>query len=103
MIGTSISQYRIVDTIGTGGMGEVYLARDSTLGRNVALKRPRQDLSKDRSFRQRLVAEARAASKLLHPNITTVFEVLEEDDMPWLVMEYVEGQVFAASSKSGAL
>jgi Tol biopolymer transport system component/tRNA A-37 threonylcarbamoyl transferase component Bud32 len=92
MIGKTISHYRIIEMVGVGGMGEVYRAHDSMLGRVVALKRPRQSTADSRVVNRRLIAEARASSKLLHPNITTVFEVLEDGDTPWLVMEFVEGQ-----------
>ena len=92
--GQSLSQdsgYVIVSEIGRGGMGIVYRAHDLKLGRMVALKRPKPEVMALPDFSRRFLREARTASKLLHPNITTVFAAYEEDGVPWLVMELVEG------------
>ncbi len=83
--------FEIVDELGRGGMGVVYRARDLKLEREVALKQPLPSLAADPNFHTRFMAEARTASKLMHPNITTVFEVFEEEGIPWLVMELIEG------------
>jgi len=72
-------------------MGVVYRARDLKLEREVALKCPHPDLLERPGFRQRFIGEARASSKLMHPNITTVFEVFEEDGVPWMAMELIDG------------
>ena len=86
-----IGSFEIIEELGRGGMGVVYRARDLQLDREVALKSPNPDLLERPGFRQRFMGEARASSKLMHPNIVTVFEVLEDNDVPWLVMELIDG------------
>jgi eukaryotic-like serine/threonine-protein kinase len=90
--GTVINHYRIVERIGAGGMGEVYLAEDTKLNRNVALKFLSQHLCQDEACRQRFEREAQAAAKLGHANIVAVYEVGEHKGRPFFAMELVEGR-----------
>ena len=89
--GRKVGRFRIIEEIGAGGMGVVYKALDEALGRHVALKCPRPDLNDAGTIRARFVREARAVSRLLHPNVVPIFEVFEVDDVPWLAMELVKG------------
>ena len=89
--GDTLGRYRIVDLIGSGGMGEVYLAEDTELQRRVAVKLFTRELPAG-GARDHLLHEARAASALSHPNVCTVFEVGESEGRPYIVMEYVEGR-----------
>ena len=86
-----VSHYRIVEKIGAGGMGEVYLARDTKLDRQIALKFLPAHMMTEESHRTRFVREARAAAKLNHPNIVTIHEVGEFEERPFFAMELVEG------------
>jgi Tol biopolymer transport system component/serine/threonine protein kinase len=90
--GSVISHYRIKELIASGGMGEVYKAVDLRLGRVVALKVPSPDLIGNLKAHQRFMREARAASLLSHPGICTIFEVGQEGELCFIVMEYVEGR-----------
>jgi serine/threonine protein kinase/tetratricopeptide (TPR) repeat protein len=90
--GTVINHYRIIDKIGAGGMGEVYLAEDTKLNRKVALKFLPLHLCQDPDCRTRFKREAQAAAKLNHPNIVTIYEVSEFNGRPFFAMEHVEGQ-----------
>jgi serine/threonine protein kinase len=90
--GTIVSHYRIISKIGAGGMGEVYLAEDTKLNRNVALKFLPLHLCQDDDCRARFKREAQAAAKLDHPHIVTIHEVNEFGDRPFFSMTYVEGQ-----------
>jgi len=90
--GTVIGHYRIVEKIGAGGMGEVYLAEDTELNRKVALKFLSSHLCQDADCRARFKREAQAAAKLNHPNIVTIYEVSESNSRPFFAMEHVEGQ-----------
>ena len=90
--GQRVKHYQIVNLIGEGGMGEVYLATDTILGRRVALKVLPTFVSKDPERLRRFTQEARAASRLSHPNVCVVHEIGETDDgRPFIAMEYVEG------------
>ena len=91
-IGQLISRYRLLQKLGQGGMGDVYLAEDTVLGRPVALKFLSGSLLRDSERRSRLFREARAAALIDHPNVCTVHEIDEIDGHPFLVMAYVEGQ-----------
>jgi serine/threonine-protein kinase len=91
-IGTSVGPYRILSHLGSGGMGEVWLAEDTRLQRRVALKMVRPAGPEDRASRERLMREARAAAALNHPHIATVHDVLEEQGEVVVVFEYVEGE-----------
>lgn len=91
-IGTSVGPYRILSHLGSGGMGEVWLAEDMRLQRRVALKMVRPASLEDRGSRERLMREARAAAALNHPHIATVHDVLEEQGEVVVVFEYVEGE-----------
>jgi eukaryotic-like serine/threonine-protein kinase len=92
LIGRSIGRYTIERFLGRGGMGEVFLARDSLLGRRVALKTLSQSSMADAERIRRFNQEARAASTLNHPNIVTVYEIGEADGMQFIAAEFIEGE-----------
>ena len=92
MIGKTILHYKVVRKLGEGGMGEVYLAEDTRLDRQVALKFLSEQFASDKSFKARFKREAQAAAALNHPNIITIHEVAEHQDRPFIAMELVEGE-----------
>ncbi len=94
--GHRLGAYEILSPLGAGGMGEVYRARDTRLGRDVAIKVLPADRLTDESRRRRFVQEARAASALNHPNIVTIYEIESADGADFMVMEYVPGKTLDA-------
>src|SRR5947207_15874517 len=101
--GTRLGPYEIVSPLGAGGMGEVYRAKDTRLGRDVAIKVLPQHLSSAPEVRARFEREARTVSGLNHPNICTLFDVGSENGEDYLVMELVEGETLAQRLTRGAL
>ncbi|HEV2893187.1 MAG TPA: serine/threonine-protein kinase, partial [Actinomycetota bacterium] len=96
-------RYRLVRRIATGGMGEVWQADDTVLGRQVALKVLVAELAADDRATRRFVREARATARLAHPNVARVFDFGRDGDAPFLVMELLEGETLAARLASGPL
>src|SRR6476620_5473512 len=90
--GTKFGRYEILSQLGKGGMGEVYLAKDTKLDRNVALKILPAELASSRERMLRFVQEAKAAAALNHPNVAHVYEISEHDGLNFIAMEYVEGR-----------
>lgn len=103
MIGSTFGRYRILEKIGQGGMGEVFLAEDGTLHRKVALKFLPEALAASPESRERFLVEARAAAALSHPNICVIHEVDEVGDRPFIAMEYVEGETLQDAIRSGSM
>ena len=101
--GDKLGPYEILNPLGSGGMGEIYSARDSRLGRIVALKILAGRIMDETANRRRFEREARAISNLNHPNICILHDVGRDNDTDYLVMEYVEGQTLAERLKSGPL
>jgi serine/threonine-protein kinase len=104
MVGRRLRQYLITASLGRGGMGEVWLARDTTLERDVAIKTlPAADDEDAATRKERFVREARAASALNHPNIITIYEINTDQDVDFIAMEYVEGRTLADLLQQGPL
>jgi eukaryotic-like serine/threonine-protein kinase len=101
--GTKLGPYEITSPLGAGGMGEVYRARDTRLGRDVAIKVLPQHLSANPEVRARFEREARTVSSLNHPNICTLYDVGREGETDFLVMELIEGETLATRLARGAL
>ena len=101
--GTKLGPYEIVSPLGAGGMGEVYRARDTRLGRDVAIKVLPAHLSSNPDLKQRMEREARAISSLNHPHICTLHDIGSQDGVDFLVMEYLEGETLADRLHRGAI
>lgn len=98
VVGEVVKHYQIVGPIGEGGMGEVYLAKDTILGRRVALKVLPESVGEDPDRLKRFKQEARSASTLNHPNVCVIHEIGETDDgRPFIAMEHIEGRDAAAA------
>jgi Tol biopolymer transport system component len=102
-IGTRLGPYEVLAPLGAGGMGEVYQARDTRLGRLVALKVLGRDTASDPAARSRFDREGRAIAGLTHPRVCTLYDVGYEEGTPYLVMEYVEGDTLSALIRRGPL
>jgi serine/threonine protein kinase len=104
MIGNTVGHYRITAKLGAGGMGEVFLAEDTRLQRKAAIKFLPAEFAADPVPRQRFLNEARAASALNHPHVCVIYDVGETaDGLPFIAMEFVEGQSLDALVKQGPL
>ena len=101
--GTRLGPYEILSLLGAGGMGEVYRARDTRLGREAAVKVLPAALARDKDRLSRFESEARAASALNHPNIVTIYDVGEADGVAWIGMELVEGETLRDLMGQGAV
>jgi serine/threonine protein kinase/tetratricopeptide (TPR) repeat protein len=87
-----LKKYKIIKEIGSGGMGTVFLAEDINLGRKAAIKTLSENIYKEKDLRERFHREARALSKVEHPNICTIYEIFEEKDRTFIAMQYIEGK-----------
>jgi eukaryotic-like serine/threonine-protein kinase len=103
LAGLTIGQYEVRELIGRGGMGEVYRAQDRRFERPVAIKTVRVDRGSDPTWRRRFLNEVRGASRVVHPYVATVFDVIEHDGFPLLVMELVEGRRLADAIQEGPI
>src|SRR5215469_14746611 len=101
--GTQLGPYEIQSSLGAGGMGEVYRARDTRLNRTVAIKTLASHLSSSPELKQRFEREARALSSLNHPNICHLYDIGSQDGTDYLVMEFLEGETLAERVRKGAL
>ena len=101
MVGTTISHYKVLEKIGQGGMGEVFLALDTSLDRKVALKFLPDFLQQDPVAEKRFLREAKSAAALDHPFIGNIYEVGEEDGRSFISMEYVQGETLKEKLAKG--
>ena len=101
ILGRTIGHYKIISRVGAGGMGEVYLAKDTRLDRQVALKILASGLAADRQRMQRFVQEAKTASALNHPNILTIYEIREAEGQLFIVTEFIDGMTLRERLRSG--
>ena len=107
MTAKTLGRFEILREIGKGAMGVVYLAHDPKIDRKIAIKMisipPGVSSEEARESRHRFVREAQAAGKLAHPNIITIYDVVEEQDVSYIAMEYIEGETLEAYTKPASL
>ncbi len=103
MMRSSLNQYRIIATIGAGGMGEVFRARDTRLNRDVAVKVLPKDFVADANCLRRFEQEAKTLATLNHPNILTIYDAGLHEGAPYLVSELLEGKTLRDETNGGAL